>query len=101
MKEFKHTPGPWRTTPNGVVTSDSCQIAHVGETSRPADMVGSFERWDADARLIAAAPELLEALDNLLSWAEDIHTPGKTTRINYHGMDMARAAIAKALGESK
>lgn len=95
MTEFKGTPGPWRTTPNGVVTSDSCQIAPVGETSRPADMVGNFERWDADARLIAAAPELLEALELMLSHLGEPHCG-----IWRDVQGRARAAIAKALGET-
>ena len=87
----KHTPGPWRTTPNGVVTSDSCQIAHVGETSRPNDMVGSFERWDADARLIAAAPELLGALKEIMS--------GRSMDSDLR--EQCKSAIAKALGEKQ
>jgi len=48
---------------------------------------------NADARLIAAAPDLLEALENLLKVYEG---EGGT---QYHAGDIARAAIAKAKGE--
>lgn len=99
MSEFKHTPGPWRTTPNGVVTSDSCQISHVGETSRPADMVCNFERWDADARLIAAAPDMLHALNLALEYWQDRQQRYKNRSPAW--VQEARAAIAKALGETK
>lgn len=57
---------------------------------------------EEDARLIAAAPELLEALDDLIHLAESA-----MLRANYDGgeydidgeLSDARAAIAKALGE--
>lgn len=48
---------------------------------------------EADAHLIAAAPELLEALENLLK----VHEGEGGTQHN--AADMARAAIAKAKGE--
>jgi hypothetical protein len=48
---------------------------------------------EANAHLIAAAPELLEALENLLKVYEG---EGGT---QHHAGDIARAAIAKAKGE--
>ena len=60
--------------------------------------VGGFAEWkeaEANARLIAAAPELLEALQNML---------GLTEASDYMGVgeieQQARAAIAKATGGS-
>lgn len=72
----KHTPGPWRCDD---VANDPSRRNHVGEhyhyvaggvgfydKENPGgfclSMVGSID----DARLIAAAPELLEALEGLL-----------------------------------
>lgn len=49
----------------------------------------------ANARLIAAAPDLMEALKNLLSWSERI--------TEFHGapsQEAARAAARKAEGKS-
>lgn len=48
------------------------------------------------AALIAAALDLLKALESLLEWAADVHDPRAPTRINYEGMDAARAAIDAA-----
>lgn len=50
--------------------------------------------WKAAAHLIAAAPDLLDALQNLLA----VHEGEGGTR--YHAGDIARAAIAKALSTS-
>ena len=47
----------------------------------------------ANARLIAAAPDMLQALEELIAeWSDGKHESG--------GFDMARAAIAKATGEN-
>lgn len=83
-----HTPGPWTVFDEkwGIgVTTDCADIAHCGgfDTNRSRDE----ER--ANARLIAAAPDLLTALDELAFRAER------------HGVNAyeARVAIAKARGE--
>ena len=59
------------------------------------------ERREADARLMAAAPELLEALENIVKLGE----PGRIYELKELGtlvggmQNIARAAIAKAKGE--
>ena len=76
----KHTPGPWRVNPgaNEVRGADwNVIVADVG--------------IDADAHLIAAAPDLLTALEAMVrsdSWAD-----ADVKMVN------ARAAIAKAKGK--
>jgi len=84
MSETKHTPGPWHTAGDqGVqIRSQRDQIAKVWT------MRGN--EWKANARLIAAAPELLEALARYVQ--QDI-AHGMTEN-NLHRT--ARAAIAKA-----
>jgi hypothetical protein len=64
-------------------------VARCDYSGRPLDDT------DANARLIAAAPELLAALEALLA------TPMISTlpNIGYGPVDAARAAIAKARGE--
>jgi hypothetical protein len=56
MSETKHTPGPWSTLiPNGrTVTSAEYIICDMSNIS--------MEEEQANARLIAAAPTMLEAL---------------------------------------
>jgi len=90
----KHTPGTW------VVFDDHPDKAcvHIREDNG-FDEIAAIYRYRgnprdplADARLIAAAPELLEALENLLK----VHEGEGGTQ--HHAGDIARAAIAKATG---
>ena len=103
----KHTPGPWRATDMGgelgwVVQSNlPCinglsawvTVANVGAPHESDQMFGGRDH-EADARLMAAAPELLEALQALL----------KRVKVGYdglpqgHGVRITEAAIAKATG---
>ena len=57
MSEAKHTPGPW------IVDTD--YIIQDGGTSdeNTISIVGDQEEWKANAHLIAAAPEMLDALE--------------------------------------
>ena len=78
---MSHTPGPWEFDPiDRVVVKGSAEIAYMGWSAN-----------GADARLIAAAPELLEALEEVLGW--ETLCPVET-------YEMARAAIAKAKGDA-
>jgi hypothetical protein len=52
----------------------------------------------AHARLIAAAPELLEALCRVLPWAREQDVGGPDIGAD---LDFARAALSKATGESQ
>lgn len=75
MTEAKHTPGPWVVAdehPDGVldrsIKADGYYVATVHDTSFAGDC------WDADAALIAAAPELLAAVKRL-GWRLREHVP--------------------------
>lgn len=89
----KHTPGPWvvSLSPNLVGAIDD-----GGERETVAETVGPNK--EANAHLIAAAPDLLEACKMMLLWLE---TP-KTAELNSASwrecLPKGRAAIAKALG---
>lgn len=67
----RHTPGPWGFDMDYIVAPDPAgidpdnyiaEIAHADDEGR----IASYPQQDANRRLIAAAPELLEALDYLL-----------------------------------
>lgn len=92
----KHTPGPWKVSDhrhrNGEETF-RIEHGHVGEIV--AFMESSAN--EADARLIAAAPELLKALERCNDALRNVHGArwfesnlGETTL----------AAIAKARGDA-
>lgn len=87
----EHTPGPWKVREDyagaqSVVSADAF-LARVGPPNT--------EQAEANARLIAAAPELLEALQGLLAAVEQGTLPGSGK-----AQDAARAAIAKATGSA-
>lgn len=98
----KHTPGPWRIAPPGVYTSGVNIDAFAGGY---VALIGGgvSDPVMADARLIAAAPDLLEALETLLaSFDSEIHNEYDGTSWLAERLaeaDHARAAIAKARGE--
>ena len=92
----KHTPGPWEIKYH----PDPCYRYISGpEHIALAQVVWRVEEEDrspdceANAHLIAAAPELLEALEMMLEMSE-MGGFGKAA-----AEDVARAAIAKAKGE--
>jgi hypothetical protein len=86
-----HTPGPWRLTePENIATSIS---GPDGELVVGGEFDGQMVPFKslADARLCAAAPDLLQALLRVIAIADR-----KTDEF-----DAARAAIAKATGDGK
>ena len=97
-----HTPGPWTLHPTtihpavrsvGTPDAGPRRICTVGSMNgNPVDK--------ANARLIAAAPELLEACQAMIEWddreqdhAVDFSARTELCRVAF---DKARAAIAKA-----
>lgn len=118
MTEAKHTPGPWNVSPYGVgfeidaANGQSiAQAQQIAQTKKPED----HNERKANARLIAAAPELLEALQVAVEAMEqDWHQiDGEWGPIMEEFGDLegailagkapeiakARAAIAKATGK--
>lgn len=117
----KHTPGPWivrespkpniegpelrlsiKHTSPGRDGAEFCEIV-AGHVTAEADAIAR-----ANARLIAAAPDLLAALESLVKWMDDSGlsstTPGGVGQFHYEGTEYsvvtdARTAITKAKGE--
>jgi len=88
----KHTSGPWKAVYDG---SSSWSIGGADDPQCEPPYVAIDDRNDdrarANAALIAAAPDLLEALENLEN--DDGSIPDHAWRI-------CQAAIAKAKGEA-
>ena len=103
MREHKATPGPWEVEDvraNYVYAARTgAHYAIDGKDFRPALILGDGTEnrgvAEANARLIAAAPDLLEACNKLLA-AANCHYHWRVILSEYG--EMARAAIAKAEG---
>jgi len=99
-----HTPGPWYVAQND-------EMFHIIGPAKNCNRNGIENEWDvalveddftdarpreeraANARLIAAAPDLLAALKSMVACVEIIGSP-------VGDMDNARAVIAKAEGRA-
>jgi hypothetical protein len=109
MNESKHTPGPWRSTfrPCGKGLWNTRIVGPDGENIL-ADTYTQFYgpgqvESGANARLIAAAPELLEVAEDLvglwdewLRYSEDLVEPLR--RSIEMRVGQAQAAISKVKG---
>lgn len=113
MSKQQHTPGPWKVTDMdqhpGIETHDESVSIVIfgcrkGLDANPYDDSGvrgkTRKQAIANAHLIAASPDLLEALEAyveaLLDGPENL-----TSRRNDELEEKARAAIAKAKGGAK
>ncbi|MDL9982859.1 hypothetical protein [Providencia rettgeri] len=91
--EFKHSPAPWKYT---VRNANEIMTTFHGVTIGDVYFDITTQNQKADAHLIAAAPELLEALIELTESAKEaIDGLGDLS----DAIDTAKAAIAKALGQ--
>ena len=101
MNVSKHTPGPWLFNDNSKhwathpfsVTVRKRGVHAVAVANIPARATIELSEAKANAQLIAAAPDLLKALEKIVALEHYRH--------GYHPAwtDQARAAIAKARGE--
>lgn len=107
----KHTPGPWAISEgaygmqtavswlyddrdrcdSGEYSGEKCWI-DTDKDGAPYFM-GPDPHAEANARLIAAAPDLLEAVEYIVNWSDDKGKWNPET-----ARDLCRAAIAKATG---
>lgn len=91
----RHTPGPWLVRNDEICFISKEDDQSFGMACPIAQFFG--ERAEANARLIAAAPELLAALTEL----EFMFAPFASDSTLANGIHKARAAIAKATGEQQ
>lgn len=97
-QEVKHTPGPWTAhrTPSGFSISGVRLLALLPVTASSKKIVG---QQPANAHLIAAAPELLEALEGLLADISEYQAINNLSGEKNYWQVKARTAIAKATAE--
>lgn len=92
----QHTPGPW-TVSNREITGPQDSGVIVARLPEWGILADNPDPAPANARLIAAAPELLAALKVMTL------TPGILAHLEAHdpmALKQARAAIAKVTGET-
>jgi len=103
----KHTPGPWARPYYDNNPGDTGWWIHNGKVGpgeyAVAVTFAGNPRSESDARLIAAAPELLEALSGALRmleavWDYDGDVFGRLHNDAVDAEAAARAAISKAIG---
>ena len=96
----KHTPGPWEKADgtDGITRGirgwhgpEMVNVINWNGISRATSVTGQ-----ANARLIAAAPDLLDELLSVLDWAVTERAPLREQEI-----ESIRKVIAKATGESE
>jgi len=109
----KFTPGPWSVEAEGTVRNDADGLPRYdlprivrydgnGLSICKAHLVGGPDPDPAiaNARLIAAAPDLFAALEALIAIDEDTTADGATLQARVDvAWGAAQAAIAKALGK--
>ena len=106
----KHTPGPWvvRTIDQSLATVETQDgryiIGNAGQLRADDWKTGHIERR-ANARLIAAAPELLEALQEMVAGDAEAIEEAQALGVPFPEemlatFKKARAAIARATGET-
>ncbi len=111
MSKTTHTPGPWRVSRiSGIPIGVERVIAEIGGGSYSEMICNSIlpednewkqqkRRINADMRLIAAAPEMLEVLE----WFVAAHKNGqcgfKFNDENNRGLDEINRVIKKAKGK--
>lgn len=100
----KHTPGPWTADRRFVVAADPVEPSYaiyIAEvcTEDAADRIASPAQQNANALLIAAAPDLKHALTLMLREHDALCLATASTEDRWPAAAVARAAIAKATGE--
>jgi hypothetical protein len=91
----KHTPGPWNLYPNN---ASDWVVRKMFSDGQESHEIARCQSGMDNARLIAAAPDLLAALKMAVSALERsdyIQMDGDSVDV----IDVSRDAIAKAVGE--
>lgn len=90
---MSYTPGPWKVFQH---PNPECSCLSVGEKHDdfPSAFASIYLNGPDNARLIAAAPELVEALQNMVALWERVHG---TAILGRPTVNAAKKALAKAV----
>ena len=102
-QEIKHTPGPWKADCANEIVPDIESPEPHQHIACAYDFKRDKDEAKANARLIASAPELLEALETIsnlipiarLYFPKSIHNSEK-----FH-LELACAEVGKAISKAK
>ena len=100
----QHAPGSWNYDAPYIVAPDPSGVhadIYIAEIvyQDSEGRIASEEHQDANARLIAAAPDLLDALGALLEQVEQEYASQRSSASDvFSAVGVARATIAKATG---
>ena len=101
MTNTKHTPGPWHVAGLWDDKADDCLVwdkeAAICQVFRRSEMLEPQATQAANSRLIAAAPDLLAALQKIEARSHDaIHSVTEARQWVRQFREIARAALAKS-----
>lgn len=97
----KHTQGPWHWDADLYAVVEGVQRWRYRVTALGRTIMQTYYtdkqrgQAEADTRLAAAAPDLLEALEAVVAWMDE-----PCTKDSVNPLDKASAAIRKATGET-
>lgn len=109
----EHTKGPWRVEEGTTLIWGACDPEDLSDRGMGYPITecktsAGYSLWakgpsadegEANARLIAAAPDLLEALEGAILTLEQVCEGQHEDNVCCHHLRAARAAIDKARGE--
>lgn len=111
MNKFKGTPGPWEIKPEevdrpyirirGTRLGGRFKVANVLSPGYDGVHHREADETRANARLIASAPELLEALQMALEWIDAVPSDTLLPAMPGFDRDEVNGIIAKVTGETK
>jgi len=102
----QHTPGPWKAVADPFHFATLSTVVGGGHAEKGLQramivQVGGYAGWqeqEANARLIAAAPDLLAALEALVEGVDRLLGKPEPYECDDGALAAARAAILKATG---
>ena len=89
------TPGPWRVLGDGVTIAQD-RKTHRTHVARAIEIYGDRAQREANARLLAAAPAMRDALRSAVAILEELITDDHPTALE--ALAAARSALALAQG---